>query len=245
MKQIASYLLITISLILTRLLFPLENQQISKRIPVSNKLKSLSIDAVDKNLQTTCIDNYFTISSLSDYYGDALQEKVPLDSDIISYNELRYLEVLHYGFDSKTHQGELIVNQKVAEEVLQIFKELYQIKFPIEKMHVISYYHNSDEQSMSDNNTSAFNFRMITNSHTPSNHAFGLAIDINPMVNPYIYQNTVLPKNAVEYIDRKQEALGLITDNSEIYQIFKKYGWSWGGDWDSPKDYQHFEKIIN
>lgn len=245
MKIISLCLLIIVSLILTIHLFPLENKETNKSITIADKLEPLSVDEPATSLQIPCIDDYFTISSLSDYYGDTLQEKVNLDSDIISYNELSYLEVLHYGFDGETHQGELIVNKKVAEEVLQIFKELYEIQFPIEKMRVISHYNNSDEQSMADNNTSAFNFRMITNGHTPSNHAFGLAIDINPTINPYIYKNTVLPENAGEYIDRNQEVLGLITADSEIYQIFKKYGWSWGGDWDTPKDYQHFEKTIN
>ena len=144
MKLISLCLLIIVSLILTIHLFPLKNKETNKSITIADKLEPLSVDEPATSLQIPCIDDYFTISSLSDYYGDTLQEKINLDSDIISYNELSYLEVLHYGFDGETHQGELIVNKKVAEEVLQIFKELYEIQFPIEKIRVISHYNNSD-----------------------------------------------------------------------------------------------------
>ena len=112
-------------------------------------------------------------------------------------------------------------------------------------MKAVHHYDNSDELSVEDNNTSAFNFRMITNGSTPSNHAYGLAIDINPKINPYVYANKVLPANGEDYTDRGQEIPGMITAESEVCEIFKKYGWSWGGDWNQPKDYQHFEKNIS
>ena len=112
-------------------------------------------------------------------------------------------------------------------------------------MKVISEYGYSDNDSMLDNNTSAFNFRKITNSDQLSNHALGLAIDINPKINPYVIGNTILPENATEFADRNQITLGMIKKGEAVHEIFTKYGWSWGGDWHQPKDYQHFEKITN
>lgn len=191
------------------------------------------------------VEDYFNILTLTEKYGNKLESIIQLDSQVISYDDLRYLEVLHVGFDGQIYKGELIVNELVSEEVLKIFREIYDVGFPIEKMKVISDYNNSDEGSMCDNNTSAFNFRTITNGGQLSNHALGLAIDINPRLNPYVSVNSILPENATDFVDREQFTLGMIKKDEAIYKIFKKYGWSWGGDWDQPKDYQHFEKIIN
>lgn len=179
---------------------------------------------------------------LSEKYGDQLEQQVPLDPTVISYDELRYLTVLHHGYDGFVHIGELIVNACVTDEVLQIFKELYLMGYPIEKMRVMSCYGGSDELSMEDNNSSAFNFRYMTDGGKLSYHAYGLAIDLNPKVNPYVKEQLVLPVNGKEYINRDQCVLGMIKKDDAVYQLFKRYGWTWGGDWTSLKDYQHFEK---
>ncbi len=195
--------------------------------------------------ETFKVENYFNILTLTEKYGNQLKSMLHLNSQVISYDDLRYLEVLHVGFDGQIHKGELIVHESVSKEVLQIFREIYDVGFPIEKMKVISEYSYSDNDSMLDNNTSAFNFRTIPNSDQLSNHALGLAIDINPKINPYVTENIVLPENAMEFVDRNQFILGMIKKDEAVYEIFTKYGWSWGGDWNKPKDYQHFEKIIN
>lgn len=184
----------------------------------------------------------FQAVSLYEKYGDQLEQQVPLDPTVISYDELRYLTVLHHGYDGFVHVGELIVNACVADEVLQIFKELYLMGYPIEKMRVMSCYGGSDELSMEDNNSSAFNFRYMTDGGKLSYHAYGLAIDLNPKVNPYVKEQLVLPVNGKEYINRDQCVLGMIKKDDAVYQLFKRYGWTWGGDWTSLKDYQHFEK---
>lgn len=184
----------------------------------------------------------FNCMTLQDRYGKAISEYVSLDRAIISYDDLRYLTVLHYGYDGYIYQGELIVHQSVATEVLAIFQELYTMGYPIEKMKVISCYDGDDEASMMDNNSSAFNFRYVTNGGKLSKHAYGLAIDLNPLVNPYIKADVVLPANATPYLDREQCVLGMIKKDDPVYEIFTRYGWSWGGDWSSLKDYQHFEK---
>lgn len=184
----------------------------------------------------------FQAVSLYEKYGDQLEQQVPLDPTVISYDELRYLTVLHHGYDGFVHVGELIVNVCVADEVLQIFKELYLMGYPIEKMRVMSCYGGSDELSMEDNNSSAFNFRYMTDGGKLSYHAYGLAIDLNPKVNPYIKEELVLPVNGKEYVNRNKCVLGMIKKDDAVYQLFKRYGWTWGGDWTSLKDYQHFEK---
>lgn len=224
---------------------PEENPLVREVSPPSSTITENDQVSETSSVPEFTVDDFFTIQALKEKYGDSLASLIPIDPQYIEYDDLRYLEILHVGFDGEIHQGELIVNQAIAEEVLQIFKELYTISFPIEKMKAIHHYDNSDELSMEDNNTSAFNFRMITNGSTPSNHAYGLAIDINPKINPYVYANKVLPANGEDYTDRGQEIPGMITAESEVCEIFKKYGWSWGGDWNQPKDYQHFEKNIS
>ena len=167
----------------------------------------------------------------------------------IKLNQLRYLKVLYYGFDGKTHMGELIVNVKVADEVLDIFKELYISKFPIEKIRLIDEYGASDDKSMEANNTSAFCYREITGGGQVSLHGLGLAIDINPIQNPYVKSEesgkiTILPKLGQKYFDREKSAKlqGVIVKDDACYKAFTSRGWKWGGDWKNPKDYQHFYK---
>ncbi len=160
----------------------------------------------------------------------------------VSFDDLSYLTVTHIGYDGKLHTGNIIVDRNLAEEVLSIFKELYEAGFPIERMELASEYDGVDELSMRANNTSSFNDRPVTGGTGLSYHQLGRAIDINPLVNPYIKGDTVLPETAAKYTDRTLMEKGMISADSECVRIFKKYGWAWGGDWKSLKDYQHFEK---
>lgn len=175
-------------------------------------------------------------------WGNSYQE-----NNHISLSELRYLRVLHVGFDEETHIGELIVNQSIAEDILEIMSELYRQNYPIERMLLIDEYGADDESSMSDNNTSAFNYREIAGSSKLSRHALGLAIDINPRYNPYVKQKDagevlVSPANGGAYADRSQEFPHKITEGDLCLQLFSEHGFTWGGYWNSVKDYQHFEK---
>lgn len=167
----------------------------------------------------------------------------------VPYEDLRYVRVLYYGFDNKTHIGELVVNRQIAKDVTAIFKDLYLSEYPIEKMVLIDDYDADDEASMADNNTSSFNFRRMTGSKNLSKHALGLAIDINPLYNPYVKINDsgtiVTPEKAYEYQDRKLDNPYYITKNDVCYKAFIKRGFTWGGSWKSIKDYQHFEKSLN
>lgn len=166
----------------------------------------------------------------------------------ITYGDLRYVKVKYYNFNGKIKTGELIVNKKIAKKAVKIFYELFQIKYPIQRIRLVDEYQADDEKSMADNNTSSFNFRTIAGTNRLSKHALGLAIDINPRINPYINSKGVLtPENGKIYKVRDMKkckgkyAKYMIHKNSQITKIFKKYGFSWGGDWKYSKDYQHFE----
>ena len=164
----------------------------------------------------------------------------------ISRENLRYLRVLHIGTNGNTYVGEMIVNESISEDVLEIMQELYHAAYPIEKMVLIDEYGGDDEASMEANNTSAFNYRNISGSGKLSKHSYGLAIDVNPLYNPYV-KNTAdaticQPQNALDYIDRSREFSYKIDENDLCYQLFTAHGFTWGGSWNSVKDYQHFEK---
>lgn len=169
------------------------------------------------------------------------------ENNQISLDSLRYIRVLHRGFDQKTHIGELIVNKTIAEDVLEIMRELYANDYLIEKMLLIDEYNADDEASMQDNNSSAFNYRTIANSNTLSRHGMGMAVDINPRYNPYVVKNAdgttyISPSNGVEYADRSKDFVGKIEANDLCMTLFAEHGFSWGGYWSEPKDYQHFER---
>ena len=184
----------------------------------------------------------FTKSSIPDeVYKNMIGKSIP-KKDLVDINSLSYLKITYYGFDNKAHIGEMIVNKEVASEVLDIFKELYENKYPIEKMNLIDKYNADDDQSMKDDNTSAFCYRVIEGSDVISNHSKGLAIDINPLINPMVKNGVVSPNEGNKYIDREKNVKGMIRKGDACYEAFIKRGWTWGGDWKSLKDYQHFEK---
>lgn len=168
------------------------------------------------------------------------------DKSPVTFDDLSYLTISFIGYDGETHVGNMVVAASLAEEVLSIFRELYQVGFPIEKMVLPCEYGGVDENSMTDNNTSAFNDRPLNESGALSYHQLGTAIDINPLYNPYINLSTldVQPAAGEPYLDRGLSAKGMIFYDGECVRIFKKYGWTWGGDWNSVKDYQHFEKHL-
>ncbi|MCH1983597.1 M15 family metallopeptidase [Ruminococcus sp. OA3] len=191
-------------------------------------------------------DSLFYQEEISDVIFERMYGKSFKGDCTVPREELRYVRVLHNGFDGEAHIGELVVNQAIADDVTSIFRELYQSGYPIEKIRLIDDYDADDEQSMADNNSSAFNFRFISHSTTLSNHARGMAVDINPKYNPYVKivngKENCEPANAREYADRTAEFLYKIDTGDLCYQVFTKYGFSWGGSWTSAKDYQHFEK---
>src|SRR4051812_28102478 len=158
-------------------------------------------------------------------------------------HQLRRVEVGFVGFDGQTHQGALIVNEDVAPDVVAIFKQLVELRYPIEKIRTADSYPGADDElSMEDNNTSAFNCRDIPGTGHWSLHAYGRAIDLNPLLNPEIDRGAVQPKTAAPYLDRDRNDPGILHAGDPAVRVFTDRGWRWGGDWRSPVDYQHFER---
>ena len=164
----------------------------------------------------------------------------------ISLSELRYVHVLYADFDGNTAEGELICNEKIAGDLLEIFEELYRNDYRIEKIRLIDEYDGDDTASITDNNTSCFNYRVVEGTTRLSNHAYGLAIDINPFYNPYVHyvdgREVISPEGSEAYADRSASFPYKIDREDLCYRLFTEHGFTWGGEWNSVKDYQHFEK---
>jgi hypothetical protein len=157
--------------------------------------------------------------------------------------QLRRVDVNHIGFDNQMHRGELIVHKDVVPQVITIFEQLYRLRYPINKIRTVDRYRAAaDELSMEDNNTSAFNCRDLPGTNRPSQHSYGRAIDLNPLLNPAVDSTGAFqPKNASAYLDRGRTDPGLLHDGDAAVRVFTDLGWGWGGYWTNPVDYQHFE----
>lgn len=163
----------------------------------------------------------------------------------VAREDLCYMKVLYWGIDKEAHQGELIVNKAIAPDLVDIFYRLYKASYPIGKIELVENYGGNDEVSMSNNNTSGFNGRKVAGSDSWSMHAYGLAIDLNPLYNPYVGSGgTVLPIAGEAYANRDDNFLYKIDENDYAYKLFIEHGFTWGGSWSNSKDYQHFEKNI-
>ena len=207
------------------------------RLPVSLFAIIFSITIfTSNNIQSLSEESEFIIDSEVNFEEAISGKNIP-ESIIVN---VRLVDVYYYGFDEKLHKGQLVVHKEVVLDIIEIFEFMRETHFPISKVVPINKYDWSDEKSMRDNNTSAFNYRYISGTRVISNHASGLAIDINPMLNPYIKNGNSLPANCV-YDTTKA---GTILAESDLVKEFKNKGWQWGGDWISLKDYQHFEKNL-
>ena len=166
--------------------------------------------------------------------------------DVIPLQDLRYVKIRYVDFDGKAQNGELICNQKIAQDLVEIFSELYDRQYPLASVRLVDDFGGDDLASMEADNTSCFNFREVTSSgggrHKLSLHAYGLAVDLNPLYNPYVKKGKILPQSAKPYANRKHANPYRIDHEDLAYQLFTSHGFTWGGDWKSLKDYQHFEK---
>lgn len=154
--------------------------------------------------------------------------------------ELLLLEVLYFSFDARVHKGQLVLHQELARDVKDIFGELFDMRFPIARVIPISRYGWNDEASMRDNNCSAFNYRVILGTDRLSNHSFGRALDINPVQNPYYARDgRVHPPHAVY----NTHVRGTLAKGHPALEAFLSRGFTWGGNWKTPVDYQHLERL--
>jgi len=164
----------------------------------------------------------------------------------VPLNNLQYILLNYWGFDRCVHQGELIAHKDVANEIIEIFEELFDKQYPIEKMLLMDTYQADDDLACEDNNSSAFCSRPITGSTSKwSLHSYGFAIDINTLLNPYQKGDVVVPAHKKDFLDRTIDCHGVITEEDLCYKAFISRGWKWGGHWYKDfglVDYQHFEK---
>jgi D-alanyl-D-alanine carboxypeptidase len=158
----------------------------------------------------------------------------------VGLRDLRLLELDHWGYDGLVKHGRLVVHEQAARKVRRVFRRLFETHFPIRRMRLIDAYGGSDGRSLAANNTSAFNCRFVAGTTRWSMHAFGLAIDINPVQNPYVAGSHVSPPAGGAYVDRSRRAKGMIHAGDRVVRAFAAVGWQWGGYWSYPKDYQHF-----
>ena len=155
---------------------------------------------------------------------------------------LRRLRLDYWGFDGRAHTGALIVNVKAVPSLTRVFSRLYAARFPIRRMRSIDAYGGSDERSLDADNTAAFNCRFAVASGPKrwSVHAYGLAVDVNPVENPYVLGSSVHPRAGRAYLDRSRYRPGMAVAGRLLVRVFAAAGWQWGGRWTGSPDYQHF-----
>ena len=204
-------------------------------------------------IDTDNLSQYFTSEEIEE--GDSVYERIYgqsyVDNDNIDLSDLRYLKMLHVNFDGDYQVGEMIVNELVVSDVLDIFETLCAEGYEIYSMYLIDDFwagdpDDSDWYSIEANNTSCFCYRTATGSGNLSKHALGRAIDINPQQNPYVTYDSdgdahYSHDNASDYVYDRYDGDHMITTDDRAYELFINYGWTWGGNWSSPKDYQHFQ----
>lgn len=208
----------------------------------------------DTLIDTANLSQYFTISEITE--GDNIYQRIAGQSFVynndIALSDLRYLKMLHVNFDGNYQVGEMIVNASVAQQVTEIFELLCEARYEIYSMYLIDDFWvgngtDSDTNSIDHNNTSCFCYRPASGGGNLSRHAMGLAIDLNPQQNPYVRINadgslSCEHENAYDYMsNRTSDMPHVITESDYAYQLFTARGWTWGGNWNNPKDYQHFQ----
>lgn len=230
----------------------LEEQQ--KEPTYSFDIKEVSAGTVValEELDLAHPEQYFQSYEIKE--GDGVYQRIYgksyVENPHIGLDELRYFKVLHYNFDGAVQVGELIANAALEADYQEIFLQLFQNKYEIYSMRLIDEFWTGDvatldEASMRANNTSGFCYRIVTDGKSLSNHAYGRAIDINPLQNPYVGTSKGnsywYPETAGAYVERTGGE-HMISTGDLCYFVFRNHGFTWGGDWKNPKDYQHFEK---
>jgi hypothetical protein len=159
----------------------------------------------------------------------------------VGFGGLRLLTVAHWGFDGRIHRGRLVVNRDAARQMLGAMRRLYRLRYPIRRMRLVDAYGGDDHRSMGADNTSAFNCRTVAGTRRWSEHAYGRAIDLNPVENPYVTASGfVSPPAGSPFAHRASRAKGVIHRSGPVVRAFAAVGWGWGGNWAWPKDFQHF-----
>ena len=215
-------------------------------LPASGEWKA-GVVLDETQVQSCGVESFFAVEEISDAVFARMKGKsFPAEGALVSRDELRYLRLIHYNGEGKIQTGELVCNKAVAAELLGIMKELFSCKYPLEQVRLVDDFDADDEKSMTVNNSSCFNYRLVSGSTRLSKHSRGLAIDINPLYNPCVRSTEpkIEPKAGAPYVDRSRDFKYKIDSNDVACKLFLSKGWNWGGNWKSLKDYQHFEKEI-
>lgn len=204
-------------------------------------LLMLSFPAVVSNGQV------FTSVEMPDSIWHRMQGRSYPQGCEVPRSDLRYLELSYVDFEGHEHLGQMVCNRHIADDLLYIFRRLYEARYPIASMRLIDDYGADDARSMAANNTSCFCYRRVAGSTALSKHSRGMAVDVNPLYNPCVYVRSgrVLPPEGRAYAhgrDRRNDIPGKIDTADLCYRLFVSRGFRWGGAWRSLKDYQHFEK---
>ena len=181
-------------------------------------------------------------SSIRPVPPEVLERSTWRSSCPVSRRDLSYVTTTFWGFDRNPHTGELIVHRSVASDVVSMFRALYRARWPIEEMRVTSRPELNEPPTGDGNNTSAFVCRPVRLGDEWSQHAYGLAVDINPFHNPYVRGSLVLPERAIAYRDRAWRRPGMIRSGDVVTMAFDRIGWGWGGEWSTAKDWMHFSR---
>ena len=210
-------------------------------LPAGTKVEQDEIDRYG-------VSAYFTCHEISDEVFARMRGKSFGEDCTTPREDLHYLKVLYCGPGNKPFVGELVCHREISQDLLEIFRELYEQDYPIEKMVLVDDYDGDDLRSAADNNTSCFNYRTRPSGKL-SNHAYGLALDLNPLYNPYVASRSdgsadVAPAGSEDYVDRSRSFDYKIDKDDLACRLFTEHGFTWGGSWRSVKDYQHFEKEI-
>ena len=158
----------------------------------------------------------------------------------VSLRDLRLLAMSYWGLDGRVHEGRLVVHRDVARQLVGVFRGLYAVRFPLRRMVLVDVYGGSDFRSIEADNTSAFNCRYVDGTTRWSEHAYGRAIDVNPIENPYVSGGTTSHSESRPYLDRSRRRPGMAYEGGALVRAFDAAGWGWGGRWSGAKDYQHF-----
>jgi len=158
----------------------------------------------------------------------------------VPLRELRVIHMTFWGFDRTAHTGELVVHRRWADDLVHVFRRIYRARFPIRRMRAIDRYDGDDHRSMRADNTSAFNCRHVAGTTRWSQHAYGRAIDLNPVENPYVSGRHVSPRAGRRFADRSLHRRGMVHRGDVAWRAFHRLGWGWGGSWSGARDYQHF-----
>ena len=232
-------------------------EEVSKSAPKDSTFTSPAASDEEPSDMTTNSDR---ITYQDGFYYEPLDDSIkqritgisyPETGCTVPYEDLSYVGLLYIDFNGEEQTGELICNKAIAQDMVEIFYELYRNDYRIERIRLVDEYDGDDTLSMLDNNTSCFNYRVVDGTTTLSKHALGCAIDINPFYNPYVIYNKngsgetyISPKGSEIYADRSQNFPYKIDENDLCYKLFIKHGFTWGGNWNSTKDYQHFQIIL-